>query len=167
MARLHSTSTQKEIYDFPIKTNEDIDKYCSNALTLQLFGEELSRSIQAILSPKFIIGDLVVCHGDLHAKNILLKKDGFIFIDPDPKIECSHWDIARLLSSFVGCPDRANIFDQITEGYCSIRKICPNALRLFYVAILVKKFIKSDSAKSIKAKVFFDELKRVVIYGTI
>jgi serine/threonine protein kinase len=167
IAQLHSESNQRDGSYFPKKINADINKYCSEELTHKFFGSILSKSIQDCLSFKPAIQDIVVCHGDLHSENIFLKENNFIFIDPDPKIESSHWELARLLSSFVGCRERATIFAQVIAGYCDLRAVCPDTLSLFYAAILVKKSIKNIHQRPLKAKLLLEEIQRVLKQGVL
>lgn len=159
IAHLHSNSMDSKNLNFPNKINFDIDKYCSKKNTIKYFGSQLSKSIQNQLHIDGFFIDPIICHGDLHSKNIFFYNSRFVFIDPDPKIDCSHWDIARLLSSFVHHKERAVIFHQIITGYSSIRAYNPTTLISIYLSILIKKMIKGLDNNRVKSSRLFSEIK--------
>ncbi|WP_323816582.1 phosphotransferase [Cellvibrio sp. NN19] len=61
--------------------------------------------------------DAVLCHGDLHDKNIFYHDTKISLIDPNPKINDRHFDIAFFLSAYVTAKRKHDIFKQILDGY--------------------------------------------------
>ncbi|WP_323816583.1 hypothetical protein [Cellvibrio sp. NN19] len=165
IAKTHSVSRAVKDGEFPIRINYEANKYCNEKMTNVFFGIDLSRRIQNFLQSNIINDEIVVCHGDLHSENIFYRENNFVLIDPDPKVDYSHWDIARLLSSFSRKKNRIKIFSQVIEGYASIRDICPASLSLLYASILIKKVVKKNSYDRNKKNEIIFELNRVLDHG--
>jgi hypothetical protein len=105
----------------------------------------------------------VLCHGDFHDKNIFYDGEKITIIDPSPKINDKHLDVAYFLSVYSTIQRKTEVFKQILGGYQNEGRNLneENLIYAYCIALLVRLGQFNRKRDSKKYFQIISEIKKV------